>query len=127
MHWLDTLVLAVGSLAAIFYFIWHENAEERRLRGAEEHQQQQQRRAAEELQLERAREIIEQQQQRRAAQLERAREIDLFIRTRRRFNTSNPLEYACEIAVIERECHLAAREIINRFDGLLFTIANGGA
>ncbi|KAJ1620518.1 hypothetical protein T492DRAFT_888565 [Pavlovales sp. CCMP2436] len=43
---------------------------------------------------------------------EAAAKIDLFIRTRRRFNSARPLEYACEIALIERDLDARLRELL---------------
>ena len=61
-----------------------------------------------------------------AADAAAAAKIDLYIRTRRRFNTSDPYDYACDIACIEHECHYEAFHIISIFNGTLFTMLHGG-
>ena len=68
----------------------------------------------------------EQTSSRASADEEAAAKIDLYIRTRRRFNTSDPVEYACNIASIEHECHHEASRIISIFNGTRFTILQGG-
>ena len=123
------MAILVGTLAIVSLIAvqsWRQGSSEKQQQQRRAEEQQRQRRAEEQQQQWRAE---EQQQQRRERQRreEIASEIDLFIRTRRRFNTSKPLEYACEIALIERDCHQEARAIINTFDGSLFAIAHGGA
>jgi hypothetical protein len=63
---------------------------------------------------------------RASADEETAAKIDLYIRTRRRFNTSHPVDYACNIASIQHECHHEASRIISIFNGTRFTMLHGG-
>jgi hypothetical protein len=53
---------------------------------------------------------------RESADKETVAKIDLYIRTSRRFNTSNPVEYACNIDSIDHECHREVSHIISTFD-----------
>jgi len=70
----------------------------------------------------RRREVEKSRQQRITEEI--AQKIDLFIRSRRRFNSSQPLEYACDIVTIERECHPEAHTVIAVYNGTKFSVAS---
>jgi hypothetical protein len=91
---------------------------------AEAHQQQQQQPC--QLQQLEAEEESHQQERRRRSQRENEAYykalsdasgiIDHFIRTRRKFNTSEPLEYACQFQTIENECGKDIAELLGPED-----------
>eukprot|EP00965_Chrysotila_dentata_P016040 531250-Pleurochrysis_carterae.AAC.1 len=103
-------------------------AAEKRERQAAEKRYRQALLAAQELQEERERQAAAERQQQLLDQL--AMEVDLFIRTRRKFDAAHPTQYLCQISTIEHQLQSQIsprftdwRKLLNLYDGTWFALS----
>jgi hypothetical protein len=119
-RWVSAAVLA--ALLLVMLEQWQQEVQrqlvmEERRRRAEEQQRQQE--VQRQLVMEERCCRAEEQQRQQEEQRQLAKEADAFIRTRRRFDTTQPLRYLCQLHLIENELRSRIEPRFDNWRGLL--------